>query len=64
MQRRMIDYFSIALTHGLIHVALWRLLGRDDLDADAAHAAPRPRPWLKGTAPSGSAEEPDGARDA
>jgi hypothetical protein len=39
----MIDYFTIALTHGLIAVAAWRLLFRDDLDsdrdADAAHEA-------------------------
>ncbi|HEX9807866.1 MAG TPA: hypothetical protein VGA34_13315 [Alteraurantiacibacter sp.] len=30
----MIDYFTIALTHGLIAVAAWRLLFRDDLDSD------------------------------
>lgn len=32
----MIDYFTIALTHGLIAVAAWRLLFRDDLDSDRA----------------------------
>lgn len=31
----MIDYFTIALTHGLIAIAAWRLLFRDDLDRDA-----------------------------
>lgn len=30
----MIDYFTIALTHGLIAIAAWRLLFRDDLDSD------------------------------
>lgn len=30
----MIDYFSIALSHGLIALAAWRLLLRDDLDLD------------------------------
>jgi hypothetical protein len=30
----MIDYFTIALTHGLIAIATWRLLFRDDLDSD------------------------------
>lgn len=28
----MIDYFSIALTHGLIALAAFRLMFRDDLD--------------------------------
>lgn len=30
----MIDYFALALAHFLIVVALIRMLGRDDLDAD------------------------------
>lgn len=30
----MIDYFSLALTHGLIALALWRLLRRADLDSE------------------------------
>lgn len=30
----MIDYLSIALTHGLIALTAWRLLSRDDLDRD------------------------------
>jgi hypothetical protein len=28
----MVDTFSLALTHGLIMLACWRLLSRDDLD--------------------------------
>lgn len=35
----MIDYFAIALTHLLLAVAAWRLIGRDDLDADPAPPA-------------------------
>lgn len=30
----MVDYFSIALTHGLLAFAFWRLLSRADLDRD------------------------------
>ena len=32
----MIDYFALALTHGLLVIALFRLMRRDDLDADSA----------------------------
>ena len=28
----MIDYFSLALTHGLILLAVWRILQREELD--------------------------------
>lgn len=54
----MIDYFSIALTHGLIMVAAWRLLMREDLDVDNSDAAKPERPWLKNqeNAASGKAE--------
>jgi hypothetical protein len=30
----MIDNFALGLTHFLLAVAVWRLLRRDDLDAD------------------------------
>ena len=30
----MIDYFSLLLTHVLIAIALFRLLGRSDLDSE------------------------------
>jgi hypothetical protein len=30
----MIDNFSIALTHGLLLLAAWRLIHRDDLDIE------------------------------
>ena len=42
----MIDYLAIALTHGLLALAAWRLLKRDDLDSepgDAERAKPAPR---------------------
>ncbi|RPF71551.1 hypothetical protein [Aurantiacibacter spongiae] len=49
----MIDYFSIALTHGLILLAAWRLLLRGELDDDTltpeceARGEPEDRrPWL------------------
>ena len=32
----MIDNFAIAVTHGLMLLAAWRLLSRPDLDDDAA----------------------------
>lgn len=41
----MIDLFTLALTHGLIVLALWRLLPRDELDSEDAAAR---KPWLKG----------------
>lgn len=30
----MVDNFSIALTHGLLLIAAWRLMYRDDLDVE------------------------------
>jgi hypothetical protein len=51
----MIDNFSLAISHGLILLVMWRLLSRPDLDDDKA-AAPAPslkpergiRSFLKG----------------
>ena len=51
----MIDNFSLAISHGLILLVMWRLLSRADLDDDKA-AAPAPsqnpergiRSFLKG----------------
>ena len=42
----MIDLFTLALTHGLIVLTLWRLLFRPELDVEDAAEAPR-RPWLR-----------------
>ena len=30
----MIDNFALVVTHGLLALALWRLVRRDDLDSD------------------------------
>ena len=38
----MVDYFSLALTHGLIALALLRLVMRADLDRDPEPAAEVP----------------------
>jgi hypothetical protein len=42
----LIDYFTLALTHGLMALALWRLLFRDELDSEPAAKEPRPR-WRR-----------------
>ncbi len=43
----MIDNFALALSHGLMLLAAWRLLSRADLDDDAAPppAPDRPGRW-------------------
>lgn len=35
----MVDTFSLLLTHGLIFLTCWRLLGRDDLDDETGGQA-------------------------
>jgi hypothetical protein len=40
-----VDILTLALTHGLMAIALWRLLWRDDLDRDG-ETPRRPKPWL------------------
>lgn len=45
----MIDLFTLALTHGLIVLALWRLLFRPELDVEDTIEGP-PRPWVKNAA--------------
>lgn len=42
----MVDYFAIAVTHGVMALALWRLLQRDDLDREEGDEAPVPR-WKR-----------------
>jgi hypothetical protein len=40
----MIDLFAIAVTHGLLALAAWRLVLRDDLDRDpGTEEEPKPR---------------------
>ena len=41
----MIDNFAIAVTHGLMLLAAWRLLARPDLDDDAARPGEK-KGWL------------------
>jgi hypothetical protein len=43
----LIDILTLALTHGLIALALWRMLFRADLDRDDGEARPARRPWRK-----------------
>lgn len=50
----MIDTFALALTHGLMLLAAWRLLMRPDLDDDAA-----PREETKGFAARFRKAHPD-----
>ena len=38
----MIDNFALALSHGLMLLAAWRLLSRPDLDDDGAAPPSRP----------------------
>ncbi|MBT2135455.1 hypothetical protein KK137_14045 [Croceibacterium sp. LX-88] len=42
----MVDIFTLALTHGLLAVAVWRLLFRPDLDSEEG-TDKRDRPWLR-----------------
>lgn len=54
----MIDNFSIALTHGLLLIAAWRLVHRDDLDVEDPPERDRePGGFLK--RPSGDGSRPD-----
>ena len=43
----MVDILSLAVTHGLMAIALWRLLARDDLGDDPGEAPEPWRPWLR-----------------
>jgi hypothetical protein len=54
----MIDNFSIALTHGLLLLAAWRLIHRDDLDIEAPPESNKePDGFLQ--RPSSSGSRPD-----
>ena len=35
----MVDYFALALSHGLMAIAVWRMILRTDLDEDPAEGA-------------------------
>ncbi len=49
----MVDILTLALTHGLMAVALWRLLSRDDLGRDGGELSAARRPWLPARTPPG-----------
>jgi hypothetical protein len=49
----MIDSFALALTHGLMLLAAWRLLSRPDLDDDRL-APPEPPADRRGWSPPGA----------
>ncbi len=36
----MVDYFSLAISHGVLILAFWRLLWRDDLNSDPEPESP------------------------
>ena len=44
----MINVLTLALTHGLMALAAWRLLARRDLDEEDGASPAKTRPWLKG----------------
>jgi hypothetical protein len=50
----MIDNFALALSHGLLLLAAWRLISRPDLDDDSAPPPPAPEKpdrWARKAAP-------------
>jgi hypothetical protein len=42
-----IDILTLGLTHGLMAIALWRLLSRDDLGRDDDEPVAPRRPWQR-----------------
>ena len=40
MTSAMIDFFALALSHGLLALAAWRIMRRGDLDAETSAALP------------------------
>ena len=34
----MVDYFALVLSHGILLIAFWRLMQRDDLDTEEPRA--------------------------
>jgi hypothetical protein len=46
IQARLINILTLALTHGLMAYAAWKLMLRDDLDEEGAMTRPGSR-WLK-----------------
>ncbi|MFC0203617.1 hypothetical protein [Novosphingobium soli] len=44
----MVDILALSLSHGLLLLAAWRLLGRADLDDEGREAGTPPRPRTLG----------------
>lgn len=58
----MVDILALALSHGLLLLAAWRLLWRPELDAECPVEPPRrPRAAMRVRAPRG---EPETGADA
>jgi hypothetical protein len=52
----MIDNFALALSHGLLLLAAWRLMRRPDLDVEAPpKPAPRPQGFARRATPERAA---------
>mgnify|MGYP000141410945 CR=1 FL=1 len=60
----MVDIFALALSHGLIALAVWRLLQRPDLDREGESPAPRRVPGGQGMRVPGAAIKPQSEEDA
>lgn len=54
----MIDLFAIGLSHGLILVAMWRVMSRPELDDEGAAEDKPVKPWLKNRPAMVDGEEP------
>lgn len=54
----MIDLFAIGLSHGLILVAMWRIIFRPELDDEGAAQDKPVKPWLKNRQPQPEPHEP------
>ena len=55
----MIDYFALALTHGLILIALIRLVGKEEIDVDPQIEARRYRKKRAFGAQKDEGQQPD-----
>jgi hypothetical protein len=60
----MVDNFALALSHGLLAFALWRLMLREDIDADPPAAAPAPGTTAPDTPANAKPARPELRSDA
>ena len=52
-ERALVDILTLALTHGLMAIAVWRLLGREDLGRDPEEPSAPLKPWLRNVPETG-----------